>query len=62
MSLIFQEVVILLFIIGMAIFSAIKTQHFYIDKNIINLKLVKPDQGTSSSSEKANAPATETKQ
>lgn len=43
MSLIFQEIVLMLLIIALAVFSAFSTRQWYIDKNVINIKVIKPD-------------------
>lgn len=42
MSLVFQEMVILILIILLAVFSAFRTKNWYIDDSVITIKIVKP--------------------
>jgi hypothetical protein len=41
MSLVFQEIIILAIVIGLAIFSALETRDWYIDTKTINIKVQK---------------------
>lgn len=44
MSLVFQEIIILAIVIGLAIFSALETRDWYIDTQSINIKVHKVSQ------------------